>query len=450
MHRNSVRTGIVVALLVVVAQPASARGVESMGEPGGFDAAAGIVAAVEDGRLRLLLQEALERNPKLARLAAEATATAQRAPQVKALPDPVATLTWFAMTPETRVGPQRVSVSLMQRLPWFGTLQVDEQAVLWDAAADRARLEAARLDVLTAARSDYHELQFLAAEERLMREDRTTLSHYSEIALARYASGVGLNQPVVKIQAEITRTDARLLEVEVRRAAVLARLNGLRDRPQTAPMPVSELAAPRSNGLELEALRRAAHVARPSMAAASAAVEAAALRVESSANAARPSLVVGLNYVNVGRREDAAGRLAPPEDNGQDILGLTGGVTLPVWRSSLAAKVEEGVQRRLAAEARVRETAAAIDAELGDLVHRIPLLEEQLGLYEDVLIVQARQSLESVESAYAAGTAGALDLLDAERVLLQVRIAEARARADLAVAHARLEAAVAGPVEVER
>ena len=63
-------------------------------------------------------------------------------------------------------------------------------------------------------------------------------------------------------------------------------------------------------------------------------------------------------------------------------------------------------------------------------------------------IVQARQSLLSAESAYAAGTAGALDLLDAERVLLQVRVAAARARTDLEIAYARLEGAVAGPLEV--
>jgi outer membrane protein TolC len=41
-------------------------------------------------------------------------------------------------------------------------------------------------------------------------------------------------------------------------------------------------------------------------------------------------------------------------------------------------------------------------------------------------------------------------LLDAERVLLQVRIAEARVRTDLDVASARLEGAIAGPLEVTR
>ena len=65
---------------------------------------------------------------------------------------------------------------------------------------------------------------------------------------------------------------------------------------------------------------------------------------------------------------------------------------------------------------------------------------------EDVLEIQASQSLRSAEAGYAAGTLNALDLLDAERVLLDVRIAAARARADYAITLAELEGTVAAPV----
>ena len=70
-----------------------------------------------------------------------------------------------------------------------------------------------------------------------------------------------------------------------------------------------------------------------------------------------------------------------------------------------------------------------------------------MALYDGALIIQASQSLQSAESAYAAGTANALDLLDAERVLLQVRIAAERVRSDLDVAYAKLEGVIAGPLE---
>jgi len=432
----------IVACVLLVASVAAAE----IEEPRGRTAAEDIVVAVTDVKLRLLLEEVLARNPRLARLRAEAAAVDQRTPQVKALPDPTATLTWFVMPPQTRVGPQRAAVNLTQQFPWFGTLDLDEQATLWDAVASRATLEAAKVKVLTEVRTDYHELQFLRVESLVVGDDRATLEHYGELALARYASGVGLDQAVIKIQAEITRTETRLLNLAARRATVVARLNALRDRPQATPVVV---AAPKSRqpvALDLAGLRSRALDGRPEIAAANAMVEAAASRVESTKKAYSPNVVVGLNYGYVSRRDDEAGRLNPPENNGQDILGLSGGISVPLWRSSLEAGVEEGVQNQLAAEEGRREATAAIDGELGDLVHRLPLLNEQVQLYDDVLIVQASQSLRSAESAYASGTADALDLLDAERVLLHVRIAAGRVRSDLDVAYARLEGVIAGPL----
>jgi len=428
----------------------------------GLTATDEIVVSVADVKLRLLLEEILDRNPRLARLEAEAAAVEQRTPQVKALPNPTATLTWFVMSPETRVGPQRAAINLTQQLPWFGTLKLDEQATLWDAVASRARLEAARVKVVTEARTDYHDLQFLDVERRVVEEDRATLEHYAELSLARYASGVGLDQAlslaryasgvgldqaVIKIQAEITRTETRLLSLAARRATLVARLNAQRDRPQAAPIVVGESGRRQPVALDLGELRSRALDRRPEIAAANGMVEAAASRVEKAKKAYSPNVVVGLNYGYVSRRDDQAGRLVPPEDNGQDILGLTGGISVPLWRSSLEAGVEEGVQNRLAAEEGRREVTAVIDGELGDLVHRIPLLEEQVALYDGALIIQAGQSLQSAESAYAAGTANALDLLDAERVLLQVRIAAERVRSDLDVAYSRLEGVIAGPLD---
>jgi outer membrane protein TolC len=177
-------------------------------------------------------------------------------------------------------------------------------------------------------------------------------------------------------------------------------------------------------------------------------VEASTTRVERSKKAYNPNLMLGVSYGFVGRREDEAGRLVPPQDNGQDTLGVTAGLSLPIWQAKRDAGVEGATSNKLAAEASVREVTAGIDGDLGNLVQRIPLLEDQVELYDGVLIVQARESLQSAESAYATGTADALDLLDAERVLFQVRIGAARARTDLAIADAKLEGVIGGPLEV--
>lgn len=407
-----------------------------------------------------LVAEALARNPDLARTRAAAAAAEARAPQVRSLPDPMASLTAFLLPPETRVGPQRVALSVSQRLPWFGELGLREREALLRAAAAREEVTAKRLALVTEVRRLVHELVFLDAQERALSADRETVAHFEELARARYAAGVGLEQAVVKLQAEITKDDARLLEIAARRAGLTTALNALRDRPPETRLPEApppETARPEApseepavdvEALEVESLGRRARHDRPELARARALIAAAETAAELARTEYRPDFTLGLGYTAVDRRSDAAGRAVPPEGNGDDVVGLSVGVNLPVWRARLAAGVEEASARQSAAEEELRSTVAGIDQALGELAARIPLVRRQLELFDRLLSVQAEEALRSAEAAYAAGTLGALDLLDAERVLLDVRIATARTRADYRIAIARLEGAVGGPLEV--
>lgn len=405
-----------------------------------------IAAAIEDETVRLLVADVLERNPRLAAARAEAAAAALRAPQVAALPDPVAGLTLFLQSPETRVGPQRGSVSLSQRFPWFGKLRLRERAAVLEAASAEARVGAIRLELITETRRLAYEIAFLRQEAEIVRRDLQTLDHFEELARARYASGVGLGQAVVKIQAEITRAQTRLLDIGQQLVSLEETLNALRDRSESTPVLGSDLPDVRWREVDDDALRAAAVESRPEIAAERALSEAAGLRVELAGRDYRPDLTAGLSYTVVGDRDDRMGELNPPEDNGKDILGVSASVNLPVWRDRLAAGVEEAVERELAAEESLRDTIVSIRRQVDDLLRRIPLIAQELELYENVLLPQAEEALDSVLGGYSSGTHDALDLLDAERVLLQVRIAAARTLTDYAIAIARLEGAVARPV----
>jgi outer membrane protein TolC len=405
-----------------------------------------IIESLDDHGTRALAAEVLERNPRLAAVRARAAAAEHRAPQVAALPDPVAALTLYLQTPETRVGPQHAMVSLSQRFPWFGTLDLRERAAVHEAVAARLLVDAARLELVTETRRLVYELAFLDAEAAIVARDRDTLAHFEELARTRYATGVGLGQAVVKIQSEITRAQMRLLEIAQRRAGLVSELNALRDRPEDAAVTGLDIPDWPGSPLDRRALRLEAAANRPEAAAARAGIDAAAARIELARKAYRPDVTAGLTYSLVGRRDDAAGELNPPEDDGKDVFGVSAAVSLPIWRAKLAAGVEEATQMRLTAEQTLRSTIAAIHSTIDDLTARIPLIRDELALYR-TLVPQAEEALDSALAGYSAGTHDALDLLDAERVLLQVRIAESRTRTDLAVAVARLEGALARPLE---
>lgn len=408
--------------------------------------AAEIVASIRDSHLRLLLGEALERNPRVAVLAAESQAAVLKAPQAKALPDPVVSLTAWVLPPQTRVGPQLASVNLAQRFPWFGKLGLEEEAALAGATAAEARVEAGRLRLVSEVRRLAYELSFLAAERREVETDKATLSHYEELARARYASGIGIGQGVVKLQSEITRDEARLLEIQTRHAALEARINALRDRPHGTSLPVISIPEPLEPTFDPAQLRVEALQRRPELAEADALVVRAERLGQRAQKNYSPDFTAGLNYGFVAKRSDQAGEAFPPDDNGQDVLGIFTSFNVPIHGKKLDAGVEEAAKQRLAAEERKREVTAGIEGDLGDLTSKLDLTWDRIRLFEDVLVKQAAESLRSAESAYATGTENALDLLDAERVLLEVRVATARARTDFAVAAANLESVVGAPL----
>lgn len=482
-------------------------------------AVAEIVASLEPATLRTLAEEVLARSPELARLRRQAEVAEARAPQVRSLPDPMAALTAFLLTPETRTGPQQLQASLSQRFPWAGKLAAAEREALWMAASERAQVEVRALELVTEARRLLWELATLGAEEEILRGDRYTLERFEQLARARYAAGGGIGQPVVKIQAEITRVDQRLLDVSTRRAALTAAVNALRDRPADAAVEVPDLPAvpPGSDpeltesrrrgtaeaplpapdgdpelpdtrrpadaeaeaperpfplpgedpepletwrradaeteppspgaGPELAELRRWAAARRPELARERARIAAAEAAGERAGLERRPDVTVGLGYTLVGEREDAAGRAMPPENNGDDVLGVTVGVNLPVRTTRIEAGIAEAAARRGAAEEALRGASTAIERDLGDLVQRLRLTREQSDLFDRVLLLQAEEALRSAEAAYTAGTLRALDLLDAERTLFQVRLGAARARADHLIARARLEGAAGASLD---
>jgi len=405
-----------------------------------------VAAALEDPVLRGLVRDTLERNPGLATAIATARASLQEAPQAQPLPDPMVGVTGYLSPPETRVGPQRLVATFSQRLPWSGKRSLRQQAAVHRSEALVSGVSARRLDLVTEVRRISLEIAYLDAFRRVVETDRDTLLHYEELARARYASGVGIEQGVVKIQAEITKDENRLLDIATRRATLVASLNALRDRPQERPVP--EIALPRRTveAPPLAVVQVQALEARPEIDAAEAEIARADTLVELARKDYKPDVTVGAMYGLVTGRDDLGPGAMPPPDNSQDVFGLSLSLNLPIKRGSLDAGLQEATERRLAAVEHRRDVAASVDRGVGELVERLRLSGEQMNLFERVLVIQAEQSLRSAESGYAAGNLNSLDLLDAERVLLDVRTGIERARADHAIALARLEGAIGRPL----
>ena len=398
--------------------------------------------AYGDERLAALITEALERNPGIREALLESQAARYRIPQATALPDPTLSFTWHAQPPETRTGPQRAGIAVSQSIPWFGK-RADQGAIARKLAEAHDQTAAMRrAEVVRQVKLAYYDLAYLDRAIALAIREEEVLRLYESLARAHYAQGVGLQQAVVKLQAEATRVLNRRDSFRQRRAQTEATLNGLRDRPDHERLAKTRLESLPPADIDENRLHQLARARRPE-------VRAARLRVASEEDNVRlaqrqhgPDLTLAAAWGAVGQRRDEAGRIAPPSDNGKDTASFTVGITLPLHRSRYRAREREAVAHLEAAKAAYRRTVNEVDADVRNASVRLTMIGARIARFEKALLPQTEHAQRSTEAAYSAGTIGVLDLLDSEEALLDAQLELARLKSDYMQALAEMERAV--------
>lgn len=395
-----------------------------------------------DERLAALIEEGLTNNPRV-RAAWSAWQTSRhRVAQATARPDPMFTLTQHLQPPETRVGPQIAMLAVRQRLPGFGKLDLRGRVAASAAVEQGEQHRAQRADLVRSVKGAWYDLAFIDRALAINREGQELLERYEAVARARYAQGLGLQADVVRMQAEYTRALSQQDDLERQRVDAEATLNALLARPVGDVHGAVEQVALPSPPANVDSLVAAGHRARPE-------VRAALRRVETREHAAAlaqrarwPDFDVGVVWGALLGRNDPAGRALPPPDNGRDVFSLTAGVNLPVFGERYKAGVREASESLAQACALYEGAVDEMERAVRSTLSRILSLKRQLALFEDALLPQTEQALHSTEAAYSTGTVGALDLLDGERRLQDVRLGLARLATDYMKALADIERVV--------
>jgi outer membrane protein TolC len=400
---------------------------------------------VLDDQMRELIEALLVDNPGLVSAWNRSSSALQRVPQERSLPDPFLSYRYYALTPETRVGPQLHTFEISQSVPWGGKRKLQANRAASTAASRTWEAQDLERSAVAELKRAYFEAAYLQEALRINAEDRALLQRFESIALKRYATGQGIQQSVVKVQTEISRLEDRETELQARLDVLSRRLAELIGRPdQSLSLEAIELPFPDVE-IRRDDLEQTAVTAHPRVNAVEQRVAADRVWAERMKLDSRPDFRVGLGYTIVGEREDTAGMLNPPEGNGDDILGLMVGINIPVHRKRIRAGVAEARGSERANEDLLRAVRDRLRRQVQQATVEVESLSERGQLYRDVIVPQAEESLASAEAAYTTNRLSFLDLLDAERVLFQSRLAYHRLLADLWMALADLEFAIASP-----
>ena len=389
--------------------------------------------------LRSCVDSAIERHPALLASRANYQAARQRIPQVTALPDPTLNVSQALRSVETRVGSQTGGITVTQSLPWFGARDLRGRVALSEADAQFLLLQAEERQVIARVKRTFYDIAYLDAALRLLAEERSLLGHYETLARARYATGQGLQQAVIRLQAELTRISDRERQLVRQRRTLAVNLNTLCARPPETAVPQVPAIEPPAVSLDRAHLLDLGERHRQELRAATALIEASESAVELAGMNFRPRFTASLALMNVAGRDPADVLGSLPPDNGKNSLSVSVGVSLPVWKESYRAGVEEAGHRLTANRRRLEEAQDAMENAVELALIRVETIQEQLVLLETVLIPQSEEALRATETAYETGLVGVLDLLDGERVQLDVLRMRARYVSDFLIALADLE-----------
>jgi outer membrane protein, heavy metal efflux system len=377
-----------------------------------------------------LLREAMQNSPAIKAAQARLEASRHAAPQAEASPDPEVSVAYIndGLTSFTLGESEFSQLSLNWRQeirPSRKRRQAREVATRGAEVAEKES-ERTRLQVRFAVKSAYAELLRLDQTAAVLEELRAVLVALEETTRRRYEVGQGIQESVLKAQTAILSLEAESTRVAQDRLVAEARLNAAVGRSPGTPVGPAQI--PLTGDLPQEAELQSApgFAASPELEI----LEAEVGRSQAAAELARveqkPDYLWSAAY-------QYRGDLDPM------VMGMFGW-RLPFHRAQKQAQALAQAESDLtAAQQELAEGRIRTQSEARQMVASAQRARRLLSLYDDGILPQAANTLESARASYSVGRIGLQDLLSDLKVLLEARKDRAALEAEWIQAVAALE-----------
>lgn len=389
-------------------------------------------AFAEDIRLQELINEASKNNHDILMSEARLAASGHRIPQAKSLPDPMIMIGyqnegWKRYTYGEMQGAQWM-FSASQMLPFPGKLSLKGEMAARETESLYAAHEALKLKIVSRVRELYYDL-FLAYKNIDLINDRTALfSRIEEAALARYSTGMGMQQEVLMAQAEKYMLLEKEEMMKQKIQATEAMLNSVLGREVTSPLGRPSGPPDNSYAKNLDALLKTAYENAPEIKSREKMAAAAEAKVKMAEKEYYPDLTLGAALFK------RSGEL-------EDMWSLTTTVNIPLfYKTKQKQAVLEAEAMLSEARHELEATRTMLASGIRDNYSMLETAERLMELYKNGLIPKIYQDFESGLAGYVTGKIEAITVISRLKALLDVETLYWGQFIERAKAAARLEA----------
>ncbi|RME24223.1 MAG: TolC family protein [Candidatus Zixiibacteriota bacterium] len=362
------------------------------------------------------------------------TAALSKSGYAGALPDPMLSYGYFIENVETRVGPQNQRIGIKQAFPWFGTLGAKKDIALEQARSAYEQYESLKLRLFYQVKAAYNDYYYLGRDIQLTKDNLELLTFWESVVRTKYRVGLKRHPDLMKVQVELGKLEDKLLTLQDKIAPTAARLRAAVNLPDSVTLPVPTQITVNEVELQTDSVVAATLANNPDLLGLQHQIAREEAGVRLAGKASLPNSTLGVDYIETGPAVNPS-----LEGSGKDpwIVGV--GINLPIWFGKNSAKKHEARARLRAMQYHFADTRNRLAAFVERVAFEYSDALRKLRLYRDGLVPKAEQSLNANYAAYQAGELDFLNVLDAQRQLLDFQLRLERARADLATRQAELE-----------
>jgi outer membrane protein TolC len=359
-----------------------------------------------------LIQYALLNNPKVESAFYEWKAAVEAITIERSLPNPMLSFSAEITRSVDALSPA-IMTDPMGSLPGPGKLQLRAEAAYEESVKKRALFENELLTAALEVKRVYYQLWVLEEEIRLMKETLAVVDEFERLARERLAVGKVAQQDVLRAQIEQDKLKTQLANLEDSRETLKARFRSALGLGPERPLPtvVARLEPSKMDFTE-QSLLETAFVRNPRLKAMQSEVKQAIALFQLARKSAIPDFSGGIG-VNLR---------ASPLSWMPSV-----GVTLPIWRDKIAAEIARGGAQLQAARAKLTAEELDLAVMFAETIFAWREADRNVKLYGDKIIPKVAAALESAQAGYTAGISDFMDLLEAQRSLLEFRSAYAMA-----------------------
>ncbi|MCE5277835.1 MAG: TolC family protein [Planctomycetaceae bacterium] len=318
----------------------------------------------------------------------------------------------------------------MANWPGPGKLPLRAQQAYHEAQRKRAKFENELLTVTLNVKRSYYQLWVLQEQIRWTSQIAVVATQSEQDALQRLTVGKSLQQDVLRAQMERDRIRNDLANLQDSRDSVLARLRAALGLGPREPLPDFQLRLdPAAADFTEASLLETAMARNPRLKEMRSEVDRAMAMYALAQKTAVPDYSWGVG-VNV---------LQTPLP-----VMPSFGITLPIWRDKIAAEIAKGQAGVDAARARLSAEELDLAVRFAEAALAWRQADRNVRLYGQQLLPKAKATMESARAGYVAGSSGFLELLEAQRSLLDVNMNHSMAVGQREIAFSELSLVVLG------